>query len=97
MMAEGKIQRSHFKCFYCDQEGQDELSKEQSTDQSSEAATTAMMAVDEGDFLLAASSDGESDGFSDSGNAYHHARDLFGWLTTRLLAKDSPVPQTGDP
>ena len=66
-------------------------------DQSSEAATTAMMAVDEGDVLLAASSDGESDGFSDSGNAYHHARELFGWLTTRLLAKDSPVPQTENP
>ena len=31
MMAEGRIQRSHFKCFYCDQEGQEELSKEQST------------------------------------------------------------------
>ncbi|GFZ04754.1 hypothetical protein Acr_17g0003260 [Actinidia rufa] len=31
MMAEGKIQKSHFKCFYCDQEGQEELSKEQST------------------------------------------------------------------
>jgi len=27
----GQIQRSHFKCFYCDQEGQEELSKEQST------------------------------------------------------------------
>ena len=56
-----------------------------------------MMAVDEGDVLLAASADEESDGFSDSGNAYHHARELFGWLTTRLLAKDSPVPQTEDP
>ena len=44
-------------------------------DQSSEAATTAMMAVDEGDVLLAASSDGESDGISDSGIAYHLCRD----------------------
>ncbi|GFY89761.1 hypothetical protein Acr_06g0017010 [Actinidia rufa] len=31
MMADGKIQKSHFKCFYCDQEGQEELSKKQST------------------------------------------------------------------
>ncbi|GFZ06276.1 hypothetical protein Acr_18g0004460 [Actinidia rufa] len=45
-------------------------------DQSSEAATTAMMAVDESDVLLAVS----------------HAKDLYGWLTTRLLTKDSPVP-----
>ncbi|GFY99130.1 hypothetical protein Acr_13g0005310 [Actinidia rufa] len=72
--------------------------------ESSEAATTAMMAVDESDVLLAASADEESDWISDSGIAYHLCRDkevfsihvacedLFGWLTTRLLAKDSPVP-----
>ncbi|GFY84191.1 hypothetical protein Acr_03g0009650 [Actinidia rufa] len=40
-------------------------------DQSSEAATTAMMAVDESDVSLAASADEESDWISDSGIAYH--------------------------
>ncbi|GFY95576.1 hypothetical protein Acr_10g0009610 [Actinidia rufa] len=44
-------------------------------DQSSEAATTAMMAVDESDVLLAASADEESDWISDSGIAYHLCRD----------------------
>ncbi|GFS45536.1 hypothetical protein Acr_00g0096630 [Actinidia rufa] len=45
-------------------------------DQSSEAATTAMMAVDESDVLLAASADEESDWISDSGiAAYHLCRD----------------------
>ncbi|GFS29311.1 hypothetical protein Acr_00g0006260 [Actinidia rufa] len=44
-------------------------------DQSSEAATTTMMAVDESDVLLAALADEESDWISDSGNAYHLCRD----------------------
>ncbi|GFS33624.1 hypothetical protein Acr_00g0029650 [Actinidia rufa] len=44
-------------------------------DQSLEAATTAMMAVDESDVLLAASADKESNWISDSGNAYHLCRD----------------------
>ncbi|GFY90850.1 S-adenosyl-L-methionine-dependent methyltransferases superfamily protein [Actinidia rufa] len=44
-------------------------------DQSSEAATTAMMAVDESDVLLAASTDEESDWIFDSGIAYHLCRD----------------------
>ncbi|GFS37774.1 hypothetical protein Acr_00g0053870 [Actinidia rufa] len=44
-------------------------------DQSSEAATTAMMAVDESDVLLAASADEESDWIFDSGIAYHLCRD----------------------
>ncbi|GFY80836.1 hypothetical protein Acr_01g0006450 [Actinidia rufa] len=44
-------------------------------DQSSEAATTAMLAVDESDVLLAASADEESDWISDSGIAYHLCRD----------------------
>ncbi|GFZ02398.1 hypothetical protein Acr_15g0010060 [Actinidia rufa] len=44
-------------------------------DQSSEAATTAIMAVDESDVLLAASADEESDWISDSGIAYHLCRD----------------------
>ncbi|GFZ14574.1 hypothetical protein Acr_24g0007640 [Actinidia rufa] len=44
-------------------------------DQSSEAAITAMMAVDESDVLLAASADEESDWISDSGIAYHLCRD----------------------
>ncbi|GFZ18365.1 subtilase family protein [Actinidia rufa] len=43
--------------------------------QSSEAATTAMMAVDESDVLLAASADEESDWISDSGIVYHLCRD----------------------
>ena len=30
-MAKGKIRKLHFKCFYCNQEGQYELSKERST------------------------------------------------------------------
>ncbi|GFY92213.1 hypothetical protein Acr_08g0006090 [Actinidia rufa] len=44
-------------------------------DQSSEAATTAMMAVNESDVLLAASADEESDWISDSEIAYHLCRD----------------------
>ncbi|GFS42751.1 S-adenosyl-L-methionine-dependent methyltransferases superfamily protein [Actinidia rufa] len=44
-------------------------------DQSSEAATTTMMAVDESDVLLAASADEKSDWISDSGIAYHLCRD----------------------
>ncbi|GFZ21072.1 hypothetical protein Acr_29g0002340 [Actinidia rufa] len=44
-------------------------------DQSSEAATTTMMAVDESDVLLAASADEGSDWISDSGIAYHLCRD----------------------
>ncbi|GFS36790.1 hypothetical protein Acr_00g0048070 [Actinidia rufa] len=44
-------------------------------DQSSEAATTAMMAVDESNVLLAASTDEESDWISNSGIAYHLCRD----------------------
>ncbi|GFZ00623.1 hypothetical protein Acr_14g0002580 [Actinidia rufa] len=45
-------------------------------DQSSEAAaTTAMMAVDESDVLLAASADEKSDWISNSGIAYHLCRD----------------------
>ncbi|GFZ06466.1 hypothetical protein Acr_18g0006360 [Actinidia rufa] len=44
-------------------------------DQSSKAATIAMMAVDESDVLLAASADEESDWISDSGIAYHLCRD----------------------
>ncbi|GFY98452.1 hypothetical protein Acr_12g0009930 [Actinidia rufa] len=44
-------------------------------DQSSKAATTAMMVVDESDVLLAASADEESDWISDSGIAYHLCRD----------------------
>ncbi|GFY87503.1 hypothetical protein Acr_05g0011420 [Actinidia rufa] len=44
-------------------------------DQSSEAATTAMMAVDESDVLLAVSADEESDWISDSGIAYNLCRD----------------------
>ncbi|GFY90311.1 hypothetical protein Acr_07g0005080 [Actinidia rufa] len=51
-------------------------------DQSSEAATTAMMAVDESDVLLAASADEESDWISDSGIAYHLCRDKRGVLYT---------------
>ncbi|GFZ21514.1 hypothetical protein Acr_29g0006760 [Actinidia rufa] len=75
MTTEGKIQRSHFKCFYCDQEGQEEFPRNKAQDQSSKAATTAMMAVDESDVLLAASADEESDWISDSGNTYHLCRD----------------------
>ncbi|GFS35823.1 hypothetical protein Acr_00g0042340 [Actinidia rufa] len=44
-------------------------------DQSSEAATTAIMAVDDSDVLLTVSADEESDWISDSGNAYHLCRD----------------------
>ncbi|GFS35125.1 hypothetical protein Acr_00g0037980 [Actinidia rufa] len=46
-------------------------------DQSSEVATTAVMAVDEDeiDILLAASDDGKSDWVLDSGSAYHLCRD----------------------
>ncbi|GFY92575.1 hypothetical protein Acr_08g0009710 [Actinidia rufa] len=44
-------------------------------DQSSEAATTVMMAVNESDVLLAASADEESDWISDPGIAYHLCRD----------------------
>ncbi|GFZ03393.1 hypothetical protein Acr_16g0000170 [Actinidia rufa] len=44
-------------------------------DQSLEAATTAMIAVDESDVLLAALADEESDWISDSGIAYHLCRD----------------------
>ncbi|GFY85815.1 hypothetical protein Acr_04g0005530 [Actinidia rufa] len=75
MMAEGRIQRSHFKCFYCDQEGQEELSKEQSTRSVFRGRATIAMAVDESDVLLAASVDEESNWISDSGIAYHLCRD----------------------
>ncbi|GFS34256.1 hypothetical protein Acr_00g0032960 [Actinidia rufa] len=51
-------------------------------DQSSEAATTAMMAVDESDVLLAASADEESDWISDSRIAYHLCRDRE-WRNTQ--------------
>ncbi|GFY99847.1 hypothetical protein Acr_13g0012470 [Actinidia rufa] len=44
-------------------------------DQSSGAATIAVMAVDKSDVLLAASVDGKSDWILDSGNAYHLCRD----------------------
>ncbi|GFZ11283.1 hypothetical protein Acr_22g0006810 [Actinidia rufa] len=49
--------------------------KNKAQDQSSEAATTAMMAVDESDVLLAVSADEESDWISNSGIAYHLYRD----------------------
>ncbi|GFZ08847.1 hypothetical protein Acr_20g0006550 [Actinidia rufa] len=49
--------------------------KNKAQDQSSEAATTAMMVVDESDVLLATSADEESDWIFDSGNAYHLCRD----------------------
>ncbi|GFZ16354.1 hypothetical protein Acr_25g0007630 [Actinidia rufa] len=75
-------------------------------DQSLEAATTAMMAVDESDVLLAASADEESDWISDSGIAYHLCRDKEVFSThvaceglVRMAndaivgkTKDSPVP-----
>ncbi|GFS36487.1 hypothetical protein Acr_00g0046240 [Actinidia rufa] len=44
-------------------------------DQSSEAVTTAMMAVDESDVLLAVSADEESEWIFDSGIDYHLCRD----------------------
>ncbi|GFS38638.1 hypothetical protein Acr_00g0058720 [Actinidia rufa] len=44
-------------------------------DQSSEVATTTMMAMDESDVLLAVLADEESDWISDSGNTYHLCRD----------------------
>ncbi|GFS33625.1 hypothetical protein Acr_00g0029660 [Actinidia rufa] len=59
-----------------EEEGQEELSNEnKAQDQSSEAATIAMMAVDENDVFLAASVDEKSYWISDSGIAYHLCRD----------------------
>ncbi|GFZ11016.1 hypothetical protein Acr_22g0004140 [Actinidia rufa] len=66
------------RCFYCDQEGhiKRDCPKYKAQDQSSDtAATTAVMAVDLSDVLLAASEDGKSDWVLDSGSAYHLCRD----------------------
>ncbi|GFS36514.1 hypothetical protein Acr_00g0046430 [Actinidia rufa] len=66
------------RCFYCDQEGhiKRDCPKYKAQVQSSDTATTAVMADDdEIEVLLAASNDGKSDWVLDSGSAYHLCRD----------------------
>ncbi|GFY93594.1 phosphatidic acid phosphatase (PAP2) family protein [Actinidia rufa] len=65
-------------------------------DQSSEAATTAMMAVDESDVLLAASADEESDWISDSGIAYHLCRDREWRNTQSFQGKQEKLQEKED-
>ncbi|GFY82713.1 hypothetical protein Acr_02g0009530 [Actinidia rufa] len=65
-------------------------------DQSSEAATTAMMAVDENDVLLAASADEESDWISDSGIAYHLCRDREWRNTQSFQGKQEKLQEKED-
>ncbi|GFY97422.1 hypothetical protein Acr_11g0017280 [Actinidia rufa] len=65
-------------------------------DQSSEAATTAMMAVDESDVLLAASADKESDWISDSGIAYHLCRDREWRNTQSFQGKQEKLQEKED-
>ncbi|GFS34659.1 hypothetical protein Acr_00g0035210 [Actinidia rufa] len=65
-------------------------------DQSSEAATTAMMAVDESDVLLAASADEESDWISDSGISYHLCRDREWRNTQSFQGKQEKLQEKED-